>query len=58
MIKEEFVAKLGKNMKTTTTRLGELTKQRIITKIEVRAKIQAKIKSYLNLVREKIFTIF
>jgi len=34
MTKEELMAKLGKNMKITTTRLGELTKQGIITKTE------------------------
>jgi len=30
MKKEELAAKLGKNMKITTTRLGELTKQGIV----------------------------
>ena len=34
MTKEELAAKLGKNMKITTTRLGELTKQGMITKTE------------------------
>jgi hypothetical protein len=34
MTKEELAAKLGKNMKITTTRLGELTKQGIVTKTE------------------------
>lgn len=34
MTKEELAAKLGKNMKITTTRLGELTKQRMIVKTE------------------------
>jgi len=34
MIKEELAAKLGKNMKITTTRLSELTKQGMVTKTE------------------------
>jgi hypothetical protein len=34
MTKEELMAKLGKNMKITTTRLGELIKQGMITKTE------------------------
>jgi len=34
MTKEELSAKLGKNMKITTTRLGELTKQGNVTKTE------------------------
>jgi len=34
MTKEELMAKLGKNMKITTTRLGELTKQGLVTKTE------------------------
>jgi len=34
MTKEELAAKLGRNMKITTTRLGELTKQGIVTKTE------------------------
>ena len=34
MTKEELQAKLGKSMKITTTRLGELTKQGIVAKTE------------------------
>jgi len=34
MTKEQLAAKLGKNMKITTTRLGELTKQGMVTKTE------------------------
>jgi len=34
MTKEELAAKLGKSMKITTTRLGELTKQGMVTKTE------------------------
>lgn len=34
MTKEELAAKLGKNMKITTTRLGELVKQGMVTKTE------------------------
>jgi len=34
MTREELAAKLGKNMKITTTRLGDLTKQGIVTKTE------------------------
>jgi len=34
MTKEELAAKLGKNMRITTTRLGELVKQEMITKTE------------------------
>jgi len=34
MTKEELAAKLGKNMKITTTRLGELAKQGMVTKTE------------------------
>jgi len=34
MIKEELAAKLGKNTKITTTRLGELTKQGMVAKTE------------------------
>ena len=34
MTKEQLAAKLGKNMKITTTRLGELVKDRHITKTE------------------------
>jgi hypothetical protein len=34
MTKEELMAKLGKNMKITTTRLGELVKQGMVTKTE------------------------
>jgi len=34
MTKEELMAKLGKNMKITTARLGELTKRGMITKTE------------------------
>ena len=34
MTKEELQAKLGKSMKITSTRLGELTKQGMVTKTE------------------------
>jgi len=34
MTKEELAAKLGKSMKITTTRLGELVKQGMVTKTE------------------------
>jgi Mn-dependent DtxR family transcriptional regulator len=34
MTKQQLAAKLGKNTKITTTRLGELTKQGIVTKTE------------------------
>jgi len=34
MTKEELAAKLGKSMKITTTRLGELTKQGMVAKTE------------------------
>jgi len=34
MTKEELAAKLGKNMKITTTRLGELVKQGLVAKTE------------------------
>jgi len=34
MTKEELAAKLGKNMKITSTRLGELIKQGMVTKTE------------------------
>ena len=34
MTKEQLAAKLGKNMKITTTRLGELTKDGLVAKTE------------------------
>jgi len=34
MTKEELMAKLGKNMKITTTRLGELVKDGLTVKLE------------------------